>query len=228
MTSMATGLQASLNVYFNTFFWELTARQISIFTLGVFLSAAIALPVAPALSRRFGKRPSAMVMIVGALCLGTGPIVLRLLGLFPPNHSPILLPTLIAQTIISVALSIAGSTLTTSMIADVVEDSELRTGRRSEGLLFSASSLVQKAVSGVGIFASGMLLLAIHFPRKAQPGHVPIEVIHHLGMVYVPIIFTLYGLALLFLMGYRITRASHQETLRRLAASAEQVANPAE
>jgi Na+/melibiose symporter-like transporter len=114
------------------------------------------------------------------------------------------------------------------MIADVVEDSELRTGRRSEGLLFSASSLVAKAVSGIGIFASGLLLLAIHFPRKAQPGHVPPEVIRHLALVYVPTIFILYGLALTFLMGYRITRASHQETLERLAANAEQAANPAE
>jgi hypothetical protein len=29
-------------------------------------------------------------------------------------------------------------------------------------------------------------------------------------------------------MGYRITRASHKETLERLAANAEQAANPAE
>ena len=226
-TSMATGLSASLNVYFNTFFWELSARQISIFTLGVFLSAAGALVAAPVLSRRFGKRPSAMVVIVLAVCISTAPIILRLMGLFAPNHSPILLPILIAQTIVSTGLSITGSTLTASMIADVVEDSELRTGRRSEGLLFSASSLVQKTVSGVGIFASGMLLLAIHFPRKAQPGHVPPEVIRHLALVYLPTIFTLYGLALIFLMGYRITRASHQETLQRLAAEAELV-KPAE
>jgi Na+/melibiose symporter-like transporter len=94
--------------------------------------------------------------------------------------------------------------------------------------LFSASSLVQKAVSGIGIFASGMLLLAIHFPRKAQPGHVAPEVIQHLALVYLPSLYALYGLALLFLLGYRITRASHQETLRLLAADAEQLANPAE
>ena len=47
------------------------------------------------------------------------------------------------------------------LLADVVEEAQLKTGRRSEGLLFSASSLVQKAVSGIGIFASGMVLLAI-------------------------------------------------------------------
>jgi Na+/melibiose symporter-like transporter len=227
-TSMATGLIASLNVYFNTYYWELSARQISLFTLGVYLSAALALGAAPRLSRRFGKRPAAMVLIVAALTISTTPILLRLFGLFPPNHSPLLLPILVVQTVTSTALSITGSILMSSMIADVVEDSELRTGRRSEGLLFSASSLVAKAVSGIGIFASGMLLLAIHFPRKARPGHVPPEVIRHLAMVYLPTIFTLYGLALLFLMGYRITRASHQETLRRLAAEAERAASAAE
>jgi Na+/melibiose symporter-like transporter len=225
---MATGLIASLNIYFNTYFWELTATQISFFTLWVYLSAAMALAAAPVLSRRFGKRPAAMALICCAVLLSTTPVILRLMGLFPPNHSPILLPTLIAQTVISTALSITGSTLMTSMIADVVEDSERRTGRRSEGLLFSASSLVAKAVSGIGIFSASLLLRFIHFPAHAQPGHVPEGVIRHLGMVYLPLIFSLYGLALLFLLGYRITRASHQETLRLLAAEAEQLANPAE
>ena len=32
----------------------------------------------------------------------------------------------------------------------------------------------------------------------------------------------LYGLAIVLLTGYRITRASHQETLQQLAAEAEQ------
>ena len=227
-TSMATGLIASLNFYFNTYFWELTNKQISTFTLSVYLSAAMALAVAPRLSNRFGKRPSAMVMYACSVLISTAPILLRLAGVFPPNHSPLLLPILIVQTVVSTSLSITGATLMSAMIADVVEDSELRTGRRSEGLLFSASSLVAKSVSGIGIFSASLLLGFIHFPAKAQPGHVPVGVIHHLGMVYVPLILTLYGLALLLLLGYRITRASHQETLRRLAAEAEQVASAAE
>ena len=34
-SAMAIGLSSSLNFYFNTFFWEFTAKQISILTLGV-------------------------------------------------------------------------------------------------------------------------------------------------------------------------------------------------
>ena len=44
-SAMAAGLSSSLNFYFNTFYWEFTAQQISILTLGVYLSAVIALTV---------------------------------------------------------------------------------------------------------------------------------------------------------------------------------------
>ncbi|HEX4180039.1 MAG TPA: hypothetical protein VHY32_04550 [Caulobacteraceae bacterium] len=50
----------------------------------------------------------------------------------------------------------------------------------------------------------------------------------HLAPVHGPIIFVLCGLALVFLMGYRIIRASHQDTPPRLAAEAERVANAAD
>jgi GPH family glycoside/pentoside/hexuronide:cation symporter len=141
-----------MNIYFGTFFWEFTAQQISVFAIGIFGSAFIALFAAPHLSRRFGKRGSAMALIVLSVSIAISPILLRLGGLMPPNHSPALMVIIFVQTIISTALSIAASTLVAAMIADVVEDSELKTGRRSEGLFFSAASLIAKAVSGVGIF----------------------------------------------------------------------------
>src|SRR5262249_50252390 len=86
-TALAAGAAASLNNFFNTFFWEFTPKQISDFTLGVFLSAFGALLIAPQLSRRFGKRPTAMATLVIAVSVGVGPLVLRLIGLMPPNHS---------------------------------------------------------------------------------------------------------------------------------------------
>jgi len=226
-TSMAAGLGASMNVYFNTFFWEFTARQISIFTAGVFVSAFIALFAAPPLSRRFGKRASAMSLIVLSVGIGVTPLLLRLAGLMPPNHSMALLVIIFFQSITSTALGIAAATLVSAMIADVVEDSELKTGRRSEGLFFSASSLVAKAVSGIGIFAASMLLGLIHFPRGAKPGHVAPDVVAHLALVYVPTILVLYGVALVLMTGYKITRASHQDTLEQLAAKAAELTNPA-
>jgi Na+/melibiose symporter-like transporter len=102
------------------------------------------------------------------------------------------------------------------MVADIVEESEVATGRRSEGVFVAANSFVQKAVSGIGIFGSSLLLGAIGFPRDAQPGLVAPEVIRLLGLVYAPTIVVLNLIALAFLSTYRISRASHEENLRRL------------
>ena len=113
------------------------------------------------------------------------------------------------------------------MIADVVEDGELKTGRRSEGLFFSASTLVTKAVSGIGIFAASGILAVIHFPAAAKPGQVAPEILQHLALVYIPTLLALYATGLVLLFGYRITRESHAETLAKLAANAERVAEAA-
>ena len=220
-TSMAGGLSLSINLYFTTFFWELSRTQIAIFTAASFLAAVFAFTAAPALSKRFGKKPSAMVLLVAGVLVSVTPITLRLLGVFPPNGSPILFPLLFLQNVISVGLIVTANILMQSMIADVVEDSELRTGRRSEGLFFAANAFVAKAVTGIGIFASSMILAVAGFPQGATPGHVQPEVIRHLGMVFVPTLLVLYGLASAITAGYRITRASHEESLRKLAAAAE-------
>jgi GPH family glycoside/pentoside/hexuronide:cation symporter len=111
--------------------------------------------------------------------------------------------------------------LTSSMVADIVEDSEVSTGRRSEGVFVAANSFVAKAVSGIGIFASSLLLGAIGFPRDARPGQVDAAVVQRLGLVYAPAIVILYLIALAFLATYRISRDVHEANLRKLAGEDE-------
>jgi Na+/melibiose symporter-like transporter len=215
--AMAVGLTAALNIYFNTYFWELTANQISLLVVANFVSAAAAFALAPSVSRRLGKKRAAIAVSLTGLGLGPAPVVLRLLGAFPPNGSPGLLPILAVINATVVTLVITSSILIASMVADVVEDSEVVTGRRSEGVFFAANSFVQKAVSGVGIFVSTLLLRAIGFPGGAQPGAVDPEVVRRLGLVYVPVLVALYLVAIGFLSAYRISRASHEANLARLA-----------
>ena len=57
---------------------------------------------------------------------------------------------------------------------------------------------------------------------------MPPEVVRNLALVYCPTIIVLYGAGLLLLTGYKITRASHRETLEQLATEAEEVLHPAQ
>jgi GPH family glycoside/pentoside/hexuronide:cation symporter len=215
------GLGFSINLYFATYFWEFSSVEIALFTFSSLAAAILAFAAAPRIAQRFDKKPAAMLLIPGGLAASTAPIVLRLLGAFPPNDSPLIFGIIFVTTMIGVGLGIVANILFSSMIADVVEDSELKTGRRQEGLFFAAIAFANKSVTGLGIFFSGMIVAAIHFPKGVKPGAVAPEIVRNLGLVYVPTQAVLYGTATLLLLGYGISRASHMETLRKLAAATD-------
>ncbi|HEY5290149.1 MAG TPA: MFS transporter [Caulobacteraceae bacterium] len=219
-TSMAAGLAASMNFYVNTYFWGFSSAQISALALGVVVSAFVALSLAPLASRRFGKRAAAIAAMMLSIVVGLTPMTLRLVHLMPPNHSQALFFIVLAQSVISVSFGIAGATLVSAMIADVVEDGELKTGRRSEGVYFSASIMISKAVSGFGIFAASAVLGLIRFPTGVRPDSVPAGVLVKLALTYAPIYVGLYLIGFVLMLGYKITRASHAVTLESLAARA--------
>lgn len=215
--AMGVGLTSALAIYMNTYFWELSSDQMSLLVMGLFVSAILAVSITPRLSMRFGKKRAALGVSIAAILFSPAPILLRLLGLFPANGTPALLPLVVGFNIVSVILFITSSILTASMVADLAEDSEVTTGRRSEGVFVAANMFVQKAVSGVGIFGSSLLLGAVGFPRDAKPGAVDPAVVWRLGFVYVAILVTVYAIAIGFLSTYRISRETHEENLRRLA-----------
>jgi Na+/melibiose symporter-like transporter len=147
---------------------------------------------------------------------GAAPIVLRLLGWFPENHTPWLFPIMVVHTILSVTLIIMFGIVQSSMLADVVEDSEISTGRREEGLFFAARTFAAKATSGVGTLFAGIALDLIAFPRGAAPGTVPDEAVFNLGLIYGPMLMVFYLLALGAMCFYRISRRGHGDNLRTL------------
>jgi GPH family glycoside/pentoside/hexuronide:cation symporter len=217
--AMAHGLVLSMSLYLGTFFWQLSSGQIAILAAANFLSAILALLLAAPISKAPGKRNAARITKGLSLLLAVAPITLHMLGAFPGKGDPLLLPLLFAFTTLATAMTIITSILVSSMVADVVESSELRTGRRSEGLFFAFNAFVAKVVSGVGIFTSSAILALIAFPRSAAPGAVDPEVVDRLGLSYVAMVAILYGAAILCISLYRITREDHDAALRELAAA---------
>src|ERR1041385_249739 len=69
----------------------------------------------------------------------------------PANGTVLLFLVLIADRMVSMGLGIMGFVIVSSMIADIVEDIEVKSGQRSEGLLFSADTVLQKIAQGLAI-----------------------------------------------------------------------------
>ena len=215
-SAAAVGLVFSLAIYFNTYLWQFKASQLAILAPVDLFAVAVSVALAPVMSRWLGKRNGTMVFFVIGMLIGTIPMVLRLCGLLVPNGHALLFPIIAVTHVISIALTVGAAILATSMIADVVEDSQVKTGRRSEGLFFAANSFIQKAVTGIGLFLSAMLLKAVQFPDK---GAVQADAIR-LAMLYIPVVLGLFAVSTAILFGYRITKASHEQNLMTLAEAA--------
>ena len=134
----------------------------------------------------------------------------RLVGFFPGNESPWLLPILMVHGLIEVSLIVMIGITTSSMMADIAEQNEIRTGRREEGLFFSATSFAAKVTSGLGTFLAGVILSLIAFPGGAAPGSIDPQVIFNLGFVLGPALMTLYVVAFGFVTRYEISRRGHE------------------
>ncbi|MDP3854477.1 MFS transporter [Phenylobacterium sp.] len=220
--AIAAGSRNGLEIYFGLYFWELKQSQLAILSMITVAGAATGVLLAPLVARRLGKKYGAITLFASALLVGISPVIGRLMGLMPANGTDLLFALLVVETIINTALAAGTGVILVSLVADVIEDAEVKTGRRSEGLLLSADNLFKKIVSGVGVFISGAILTFINFPENAKRGAVDPDIIHNLGMIYIPTVGLLYGLGILCLFAFNIDRAKHEDNLRRLRETAEQ------
>ena len=151
-----------------------------------------------------------------ALLVGPFPLLASLSGAFPGRNSTAFLPLLLAFCGAAVLLRVTTSVLCVSMLTDVVEEHELCTHKRSEGLLTAGTTLIQKSMSGVGVLASGLLLTVVHFPRNARPGAVDPMLLRDLILLYIPLVSVFGIISLLLLARYPIDQEAHERNLRLL------------
>lgn len=219
----AAGVSAALSIYLATYLWGLSSAQIGWLNVGYLGSAMAALTLAPACGRRFGKKPAAIFMALAAIVPICVMILLRINGFLPPPGSHELFLMLFVVNTVDIALLISSNILIASMVADVVEESELETGRRSEGVFFAARSFAAKAVSGFGIVGATLMLAIVDFPEDARGvGDVSEEVLARFGILYIITLGFFYLTAVFFYSRYRITREAHERNLHKLSRGAQQ------
>ena len=219
--AISAGLRQGLDFYISAYFFELTPAQMSYLAVAALLAAFAGVILAPAFSRWFGKKPAMIGVFFASLFASITPITLRLLGLLPANGTTALFVIVFVFTFVAATLGLSGFIIVSSMMADVVEDSAVSTGQRSEGLLFAANGLISKCVTGVGTFFGSLILAWVSFPQRATPGQVDPAILRHLGMVFVPIVAIFSATAIAVLMFYDIDRSKHERNIERLESAKE-------
>jgi len=212
------GVHGGLGVYFSTYFWKLPSNQLPWLVFAALPANSVTALVAPVMARRWGKKETCVGLFFASIALGTLPLAAALLGWMPAPGSVILLAILVGDGLLVAVIGTSGFIIVTSMVADIVEETELRTGRRSEGLLLAAETFLRKLSTGVTVIVPGLLLALVGFPSHANPKTLDPLVMRHLALISMPLHVVLGIAATSVLLFYRIDRGTHEANLAKLRA----------
>ena len=220
------GIYLGLAFYIDTFVWGLTAKSMGVLQLAALAALLPGAWAAGAISRRFGKKRSVIASLLTATIVLQGPVVAKMLGFFPGHNTPAYLPMLAVLRFAWSVLNNAGFIIVTSMVADITEDAQVKSGNRAEGLLMATNSFVVKLTTGMANLLPGLMLAYVGFPAKAAAAVDP-AIVRHFVWVYLPSMTSVsIGSVLIWLL-YRIDQQTHERNLATLR-EAEAVAAAAE
>jgi len=211
------GLLFALTNYLLLFVWRFPQAAFSLYPFALFGGVVAAFLLVGPLGRRYDKHRLAAVSVVIAVVIGTAPYWLRVFGSLAGDGSNATVAIVLGLLGVSTAFAIMAMILITAMVADVTDASEVRTGKRTEGLFFAGFFFMQKCVGGLGILLSSLLLTLAGFPEAAAPETVPIAVLDRLAIGFA-IATTAIGLACAYAFWcFPLGRCDHAARLAELA-----------
>lgn len=211
------GVAAVLMLYINTFIFGFNGEQIAVVSMAILIAVFFGTLLTPVMTAALDKKGAVLWALTLQLALTLAPVALWLGGVLPPGSTATLVIVCAFQFLAQVFVMVY-DTVKWALIPDVVDDHELRSHRRQEGIFYAAISLANKSTWGVGTLVAGIMLDAIAFPRGATPDVVGMDVVSALAWLVGPGLFVIGLLPLVMFVFFPIDRARHQEIVRALLA----------
>ena len=212
------GALGTLEIYMQTYFWGLLTEDIRWYSLTL-VGAVVAFSLINLLQRHFDKKHLVIGAVGFALVNGMVVVNLRFLGWIPENGDSWLLVILIISATLQSGAAIVSVVAGTSMFADIMDQQELDTGFRQEGIFSSAQSFSVKATSGLGLFLGGLLLdFVVEFPAGITPEEASPDLLFDLGFVAGIVIPACYVVPFYVISRYRLTREVFEDIQVQLKA----------
>ena len=167
--------------------------------------------------KRFDRKPVMVSALFGIALFAQFVVNFRLLGILPENGDPMLLPCLLANAA-GFAFSIGLCSVSImSMIGDIIDENELVTGLREEGLFYSARAIFGKGSYSVAtLFAGFMLDFYVRLPGAAIPGELDQDVLTRLAITAGPIMGASALVSLAIYSLYQLDRHQHAKILAEI------------
>lgn len=215
--SLTLGVHETVGTFMVTYYWEFVPSELRWFSLAFafgYVAGAFATPLFIHLTN---KRFVCVAGISIYTVLVQFPVLARMLDLAPENGSPLLLPLLLINAVLATFCLGSLNVCVMSMLADISDQHELSSGRRQEGIFYSARMFFAKASNSLSHLIAGVALdYVVRFPFNAIPGKVDADVLFRLGLVGGPIASVGAAIAIIFYARYRLSREDHAQIRRSL------------
>ena len=210
--SISWGLLNSLTLFINTDFWGLKGSQIGIFLYIYFGAAFLAFYITPKFVAIIGKRNFVLLCVLGVALSAPIAFISYNLGLTPEKGTTTLVLFLCVPLIFVSTLSIAGNMARDAMIGDIADEVDLQSGKRQEGVLYSAVSFVQKVNTAIGSLTGGLTLWVLNITAETPTYDQAYSLFFVQGVIG-PILLII---PILFFYFYSLDKKRHSEILRQL------------
>ena len=210
--SISWGLLNSLTLFINTDFWGLKGNQIGIFLYIYFAAAFLAFYITPKFVALIGKRNFVLLCVLGVALSAPIAFISYNLGLTPEKGTTALVIFLCVPLIFISTLSIAGNMARDAMIGDIADEVDLQSGKRQEGVLYSAVSFVQKVNTAIGSLTGGLTLWVLNITAETPTYDQAYSLFFVQGVIG-PILLII---PILFFYFYSLDRKRHSEILKQL------------
>jgi glycoside/pentoside/hexuronide:cation symporter, GPH family len=225
---VSQGITFSISNYLYIFVWRFSQIGFAIYPWVLMISVILSFFLVTPLVKRFGKKHVVIVSGLIGMCFWVAPFTLNYLGYWSTIGSNLSTGMVFAFAFCSNASSVMAMIAGQSMVADLVEASEVKTGKRAEGVFSAGWFFVQKCGVGFGILLSGLIVHWSGLPEKADPAAVPRAVVENMMLFYVFFVAVLAIAGAFVFRSFPINRDDHEERLRQLAQGKKSVEAPAQ
>ncbi len=221
---ISQGVTLSITLYVIRYVWQFSELAFKLYPLALGLSVVAMFLLVGPLHRRFGKPLSGAGGALAALAIAGTPYVLYLIGLWPQTGGALSTSLFIAFMVAANTAGVVSIISATSMVAEIVEAFEERTGKRAEGTFYAGNWLIQKSATGGGILLTSLIVETIGLePGTAQAAVAP-DVVANLALAYLVVTAVLALIAAFWLARFPITRADHEARIATRIAGERAVA----
>lgn len=215
---VAQGMTFSITQYVNLYVWQFSDVAFRFFPAVLFISVVLMFLTVGPLHRAWGKPKTAAIGALAGLFFYFVPYAFLLAGGWPETGTTVSTMLLFAFLICANTASVIAIISATSMVAEIVEAFEERTGKRAEGTFYSGNWLIQKGATGLGILLTSAIIQSVDLAPGTPQTEVSQDTVTQLVWLYMFAATALALTAAFWLSRFPITRDQHEARIaaRRL------------